>query len=179
MSDFFGPVQMFALVLLAQRGLEELHSQRNTRRLLEQGAVEAGTSYYPVVAITHLGWIAALFLLVPAGAALSMPLLALFLLLQVARYWIILSLGHFWTHRIITLSTAPIVQTGPYRFVRHPNYVVTFLETILVPAIFEAWAVGLIFGTIWGVVLVYKIRLEDDALGQRRDLAATNLSSRD
>jgi len=166
--DFFGGPQIFALALLAQRGLEELHSQRNTRRLLDQGAIEAGASYYPVVATTHLGWIAALFLLVPADAALSMPLFAGFLLLQVARYWIIGSLGRFWTHRIITLKAAPIVRAGPYRFLRHPNYLVTFLETILVPAIFGAWAVALIFGAMWGVVLAYKIRLEDDALEKRR-----------
>lgn len=169
MNEIFGLAQVFALVLLAQRGLEELHSQRNTRRLLEQGAIEAGASYYPVVAVTHLGWIAALFLLVPAAAAVSKPLFLLFLLLQVARYWIIGSLGRFWTHRIITLSTAPIIRAGPYRFLRHPNYLITFLETILVPAIFGAWAVALIFGSVWGTVLVYKIRLEDEALDKRRD----------
>lgn len=168
MIEFIGAPQIFALVLLAQRGLEELHSQRNTRRLLDQGAIEAGTSYYPVVATTHLGWIAALFLLVPAGAPLSMSLLVVFVLLQIARYWIIGSLGRFWTHRIITLKAAPIVRAGPYRFLRHPNYLVTFLETILVPAIFGAWALALIFGAMWGVVLAYKIRLEDEALEKRR-----------
>lgn len=171
MNDFIGPAQIFALVLLAQRGLEELHSQRNTKRLLEQGAVEAGASFYPVVATTHLGWIAGLFLLVPVATPLSVPLFVLFGLLQVARYWIIASLGRFWTHRIITLKAAPIVRAGPYRFLRHPNYLVTFLETILVPAIFGAWAVALIFGAIWGVVLVYKIRLEDEALELRRSPA--------
>lgn len=168
MIDFFGAAQIFALVLLLQRGLEELHSQRNTRRLLDEDAIEAGASYYPVVATTHLGWIAALFLLVPVEASMSMPLFAVFLLLQVARYWIIGSLGRFWTHRIITLPAAPIIRAGPYRFLRHPNYLVTFLETILVPAIFGAWVVALIFGAIWGVVLAYKIRLEDEALENRR-----------
>lgn len=168
MSDLFGPAQWFALALLVQRGLEEIHSQRNTRRLLNDGASEAGASYYPVVAVTHLSWIAALFLLIPAGSAPSLPLLGLFLALQVARYWIIFSLGRFWTHRIITLPAAPIVRHGPYRFIRHPNYLVTFLETILVPAAFGAWAVSLLFGAIWGVVLVHKIKLEDEALDQRR-----------
>ena len=168
MSELIGPAQLFALALLIQRGFEEIHSQRNTRRLLNEGASEAGASYYPVVAVTHLSWIAAVFLLVPVGAKMSVPLLGFFLALQVARYWIIFSLGQYWTHRIISQPAAPIVRNGPYRFLRHPNYLVTFLETILVPAIFGAWAVGLLFGVIWGVVLVYKIKLEDEALDARR-----------
>ncbi len=171
MSELIGPAQLFALALLIQRGLEEIHSQRNTRRLLNEGAREAGASYYPVVAVTHLSWIAALFLLIPTGATLSMPLLGLFLALQVVRYWIIFSLGRYWTHRIITQPAAPIVRSGPYGFLRHPNYLVTFLETILVPAAFGAWAISLLFGVIWGVVLVYKIKLEDEALDVRRSAA--------
>ncbi len=167
MNGMIGPAQIFALVLLVQRGLEEMHSQRNTRRLMNQGAYEAGASFYPVVAVTHLCWIAALFLLIPARASLSIPLFGLFLALQAARCWIIFSLGRYWTHRIITLPDASIVRTGPYRFLRHPNYLVAFLETILVPAAFGAWAVGMLFGIIWGVVLVYKIRLEDEALNPR------------
>ena len=68
LSDSFGPPQLAALLILVQRGLEELHSQRNTRRLLQQGAQEVGRDYYPVVAATHLAWIASLAFLVPPSA---------------------------------------------------------------------------------------------------------------
>ena len=68
LSDSFGPPQFAALLILVQRGLEELHSQRNTRRLLQQGAQEVGRDYYPVVAATHLAWIASLAFLVPPSA---------------------------------------------------------------------------------------------------------------
>jgi methyltransferase len=164
----FGAPQIAAILLLVQRGLEELHSERNTRRLITEGGREAGRDYYPVVAITHLAWIAAIFLLIPPTAPILWSLLALYLLLQVARYWIIASLGRYWTHRIITLDKAPIVRSGPYRFVRHPNYTVTIAETFLLPLVFADAAVAAIFGCMWSAVLYYKILLEDAALKKRR-----------
>jgi methyltransferase len=169
LSDSFGPPQLAALLLLLQRGLEELHSQRNTRRLLQQGAHEAGREFYPVVAATHLAWIAGLAFLVPPDTPIYLPPLIAFLALQPVRYWIIGTLGRYWTHRIITLPGAPIVIRGPYRFVRHPNYAVTLAETLLLPLAFGQPALGVIFTAVWAAVLNYKIRLEDEALAMRRE----------
>lgn len=163
-----GVPQIAALLILLQRGMEELYSARNTRRLLARGAYEAGRAYYPVVAVTHLGWIASIFLLIPPDAPVIWPLIAIYLALQLARYWVIASLGPFWTHRIITLDGAPVVRAGPYRVISHPNYAVTLLETALLPLAFEAWALALIMSAVWGAVLYYKILLEDEALARRR-----------
>ncbi len=165
----FGAPQIAAILILAQRGFEEIYSAGNTKRLLAEGAREVGAQYYPVVAATHLGWIASLFLLISPNADISMPLLALYLLLQVARYWIIASLGRYWTHRIITLDNAPVVKTGPYAFIRHPNYMVTLIETMLLPMVFGAWGLALIMTAIWAAVLHYKILLEDAALASRKE----------
>jgi methyltransferase len=163
-----GAPQIAALLVLAQRGLEELHSARNTRALLAAGAREVGGDYYPVVAVTHLAWIVAIFLLLPGDATISTPLLALYLSLQVARYWIIGTLGRYWTHRIITLEGAPVVRRGPYRYISHPNYAVTIAETFLLPAVFGSWALGLVMGAVWWAVLAYKMRLENQALAARK-----------
>jgi methyltransferase len=168
LTDEFGYPQIAALLVLLQRGLEELHSQRNTRRLFQRGAVEAGREYYPVVATTHAAWIASLALLIPANAPMHWGPLLAFLLLQPVRYWIIGTLGPFWTHRIITLPDAPMVTKGPYRLLRHPNYAVTLAETLFLPLAFGQLALGVIFTTIWGAVLFYKIQLEDQALSVRR-----------
>ena len=167
-SSLIGPAQIAAALLLLQRGLEELYSQFNTRHLLAKGALEAGRDFYPVVAVTHLAWIASLLLLISPAAEVSWIPLACYLLLQVARYWVIGTLGRYWTHRIITLPGAPVVVRGPYRYVSHPNYVVTIMETILLPACFGAIALGCIMGAVWAAVLIYKIRLEDAALTERR-----------
>src|SRR5262245_51903132 len=135
-EEHFGLPQLAALLILLQRGLEELYSQYNTRRLLRRGALEAGRDYYPVVAATHLGWIASRAWRIPPQAAAHAPLLGAFLALQLVRYWVIGTLGPFWTHRIITLPGARIVKRGPYRWLRHPNYAVTLAETLLLPMAF-------------------------------------------
>ena len=80
--DFIGPPQIAALIVLAQRGLEELHSARNTRRLLAAGAHEAAREYYPVVAVTHLAWIASIFFLIPPDAPVIWPFVILYILIQ-------------------------------------------------------------------------------------------------
>jgi methyltransferase len=104
-------------------------------------------------------------------------LLAIYIALQVVRYWVIATLGRFWTHRIFTLDSAPIVRRGPYQCVRHPNYAVTVAETFLLPAAFGALALGAIMGAVWTAVLAYKIRLEDEALSTRRPLSEQSLET--
>jgi methyltransferase len=166
--EWLGWPQVAALLVLLQRGAEELYSARNTRKLLAEGGHEEGRDYYPVVAVTHLAWIAAIFSLIPPDAPIVWPLLVLYLVLQAARYWIIGTLGPYWTHRIITLEKAPVVRKGPYSWVRHPNYMVTIAETLLLPMVFGASALGAIMAAIWSAVLYYKIVLEDAALAKRR-----------
>jgi methyltransferase len=168
LEQSFGAAQIVALLILVQRGLEEVYSARNTTRLIAQGGREVGRDYYPVVAITHLAWIAAIFLLISPSAAVIWPLAGLYLLLQVVRYWVIATLGRYWTHRIITLEGAPVVRAGPYRYLRHPNYVVTIVETFLLPLVFGDAAIAVIFGCVWSAVVYYKILLEDAALAERR-----------
>jgi methyltransferase len=165
---FIGGPQIAALLVLAQRGLEELYSARNTKALLAEGAHEAGAFFYPVVAATHLAWIASLFFLIPPTAPIVWPLIAYYLALQIVRYWVIASLGRFWTHRIITLPHAPITRGGPYRYLSHPNYALTIIETFVLPLAFGALALAVIMTTLWWTVIATKIRLEDEALGARR-----------
>jgi methyltransferase len=176
-ADSLGPPQIAATLVLAQRGLEELHSARNTRALLRAGGREEGRGYYPVVAVTHLAWLASVFFLILAEAPVAMLPLAMYLGLQIVRYWIIGTLGPYWTHRIITRDSAPIEKRGPYRFLRHPNYAVTIAETFLLPAMFGAYALGFIMTAIWSAVVYYKIVLEDAALSARRAASAGTSSA--
>ena len=162
-----GAPQIAALLLLIQRGAEEIHSARNIRALLALGAREEGATYYPVVAVAHLGWIASLFFLIAPDVQPLWPLIGLYVFLQAARYWVIATLGPYWTHRIITTDKVPIISSGAYRFFRHPNYVITVAETLLLPLAFSAVALALIMTAIWVAVLRYKIRLEDAALATR------------
>jgi methyltransferase len=81
---------------------------------------------------------------------------------------VISSLGCFWTHRVITLPDAPLAARGPYRYLHHPNYAVTIVETFVLPLAFGAPALAAIMAPLWWTVLNYKIRLEDEALSARR-----------
>ena len=89
-------------------------------------------------------------------------------MLQVVRYWVIASLGRFWTHRVITLPGAPVHRAGPYLYVSHPNYAVTLIETFVLPLAFGALALAVIMTALWWVVLAVKIRIEDEALAARK-----------
>ena len=170
--DLIGGPQIAAVLLLAQRGLEELYSARNTRALIALSAHEVGRGFYPVVAATHLAWIASLFFLVSADAPILWPLIVYYLALQLVRYWVIFTLGRFWTHRIFTLPGAPVVARGPYRYLRHPNYAVTIVETFVLPLAFGALALAAIMTALWWTVLAYKMRLEDQEMDVRREVAA-------
>ena len=174
---FIGAPQIAALLLLVQRSLEELYSARNTKALVALGAHEAGRAYYPVVVATHLAWIASLFFLVPADAPILWPLIVYYFVLQLVRYWVIFTLGRFWTHRIFTLPGAPVVACGPYRYLRHPNYAVTIVETFVLPLAFGALALASIMTALWWTVLAYKMRMEDQEMNVRREVAALSRPS--
>jgi methyltransferase len=176
--DLIGAPQIAALLVLAQRGLEELYSARNTKALLAEGGREAGSAFYPVVAATHLAWIASLFFLIPPEAVTLSSLIGYYLVLQIIRYWVIGSLGRYWTHRIITLPKAPVVTRGPYGYLPHPNYAITIIETFLLPLAFGALALAAIMTALWWTVLTYKIRLEDEVLQERRRLRARQRGNR-
>jgi len=108
-----------------------------------------------------------LFFLVPADAIVLWLLIAYYVVLQIVRYWVIGSLGRYWTHRIIAVPNAPVVSRGPYRYLRHPNYALTIIETFVLPLAFGAVALAVIMTALWWAVLQYKIRLEDGALASR------------
>ncbi|WP_119420928.1 isoprenylcysteine carboxyl methyltransferase family protein [Desertibaculum subflavum] len=163
-------MSLFHLVLglvVLQRLAELVLAARNTRRLRAQGAVEVGGGHYPLIVALHAAWIAALALRVPADAPGSWPLLGLFLVLQFARVWIIASLGPYWTTRIITLPGMPLVHRGPYRWLRHPNYVVVALEIAVLPLAFGAVWIAAAFSALNAALLWHRIRVENAALAGR------------
>lgn len=166
--DLIGPPQIAAVAVLIQRAGEQIHANRNMRRLIAEGAREEDQAFYPVVAVSHLAWIASIFFLIPADAVVIWPAIGLFVLLQPLRYWTIAALGRYWTYRIVTLDGAPIVETGPFRWMRHPNYAVSVTETLVLPLAFGAVAVAVIMTVIYAAVTRYKITLEDRALAPRR-----------
>ncbi|MEQ9557781.1 MAG: isoprenylcysteine carboxylmethyltransferase family protein [Rhodospirillales bacterium] len=162
------PILWVVIALVALLRLAELvHARRNTAGLLARGGVEHGRSHYPVIVALHAGWLLALAILVPADTSVHWPWLALFGALQAARVWVIASLGPYWTTRVITLPGAPLVRRGPYRFLRHPNYLVVAAEFAVLPLAFGAWQIALAFSVLNALVLAWRIRVEQAALAPR------------
>ena len=157
-------ILILGLVTL-QRLAELWLARRNTRRLLGEGATEHGARHYPLIVAVHAGWLLALWVLAP-GNRISWPLLVIFMLLQLARVWVIATLGRRWTTRIIILGDAPLVREGPFRYVRHPNYLVVAAEILVLPLVFGLWQVALVFTLLNAAVLWVRIRAEDRALGR-------------
>ncbi|MBX7197940.1 MAG: hypothetical protein K1X51_01030 [Rhodospirillaceae bacterium] len=157
------------LALVAVQRIAELFiSRRHERALRAQGAVEYGAEHYPFIVAVHAGWLVALALwaaLMPPG--MNPAGIALYLLVQPLRAWVIASLGRYWTTRIISLPSAPLVRRGPYRFLKHPNYAVVVLEIALLPLALGAWPVAVLFSALNALVLWVRITAENRALAAR------------
>ena len=159
---------IIALVAV-QRLFELALSRRNARRLMARGGVEAGAGHYPLIVGLHASWLAALAFAVPREAPVHVSLLALYVALQGMRYWIMGTLGEYWTTRVITVPGAPLAAGGPYRMARHPNYMVVAAELALLPMVFGAWQIAVLFTAANSGVMVIRIRAENAALAGRRD----------
>lgn len=162
------PVHPLLLLVLAQRLLELVYAGSNTRRLRAWGAVEAGASHYPVMVMLHAAWWLALAGTVPPDQpAHGMPLAALGGLMA-ARVWVLVSLGPYWTTRILTVPGAPVIRRGPYAWLRHPNYWIVAGEVALLPLAFDAVGLAVAFSVLNGAMLAWRIAVEDRTLLRRR-----------
>lgn len=162
MSDSSVAVAILAFVT-AQRLAELAYARRNEARLLARGGREhAGEHYWLIVAL-HGAWLAGLWLLA-VGRPINPVWLGIFVGLQGLRLWVIATLKDRWTTRVIVLPGAPLIETGPYRLVRHPNYTIVAAEIPVLPLAFGLDLFALAFGLLNAVVLFVRIRAEERAL---------------
>lgn len=161
---------LLALVAL-ERGVELVVSARNARLARARGGVETGQGHYPVMAVFHGLFLVACAVEVvllgrPFPGALGWAALAAVLGAQALRYWAIATLGWRWNTRIVVLPGAAPVTAGPYRWVRHPNYVAVIAEMVALPLVHGAWLTALVFslGNAW--LLRVRVRAEEEALGE-------------
>ncbi|HEV8629372.1 MAG TPA: isoprenylcysteine carboxylmethyltransferase family protein [Thermoanaerobaculia bacterium] len=167
------PSVRWYLLLLAAVAVERLgelvRSRRHERALRRRGAVEAGAAHYPAMVAVHvamLGGAAAevLFCRRPFVPALGWPMLVLVAATMALRYWVVATLGERWTTRVLVLAGEPLIAGGPFRFLRHPNYLAVAVEVVALPLVHTAWVTALVCGTANLLVLALRIRVEDGAL---------------
>jgi methyltransferase len=149
--------------LIALRLAELRLAQWNTVRLRAAGGVEFSAVHYPLLVALHMFWLLGLWML-GHGRNVDPAWLAIFILLQAGRVWVIASLGRRWTTRVIVLpGFAPVVR-GPYRWLRHPNYLIVVLEIAVVPLALGLPLFALVFSLANAALLAYRIRVESAAL---------------
>jgi methyltransferase len=162
-----GAIALLGFVTV-ERLAELFLARHNTARLLARGAVEVSPGHYPVIVVLHAAWLAGLWLaglwLVAWDRPIQWAWLAFFAALQVLRLWVLTTLGERWTTRIIILSGASLVNSGPYRFLKHPNYVVVIGEIAVLPLVFGLPWYALAFSILNGMVLFVRISAESAAL---------------
>ncbi len=151
-----------------ERGIELVVARRNRRIVLERGGVEFAPETYRSIVVMHVLFFAALIVeswpwRIPLDA-LTIFCLSALLLLQGLRYWCIVSLKERWNTRILVVPGEPPVCRGPYRLMRHPNYVVVVLEFALIPLLMRAPLTLIVFSVANLILLRRRIRLEEKAL---------------
>ena len=155
--------EVILALVTAQRGAELLLSRRNTQRLMARGAVEAAPGHYPLLVAVHASWLIALWVF-GHNQTVNPLALAAYLALQGLRAWVMLTLGARWTTGIIVLPHEPLIVRGPYRFLRHPNYVVVAGEIAVLPLMLGLFWIAAIFTVLNAAVLFIRIRAENQAL---------------
>lgn len=153
--------------ITAERAAEPLIAARNDKGLMARGGVLHAEPLFPLILALHVAWLAGLWWL-----AWDRPMnpvwLGVFAVLQVLRFWVMAALGRRWTTRIITVPGETLVHTGPYRFLRHPNYWVVVGEIAVLPLVFGLPIFAVVFSVLNAVALIIRARIEDRALADLR-----------
>jgi methyltransferase len=150
-------------LVTAQRLGELVLARRNTRRLLAAGGIERGAEHYPLMVGLHAAWLLGLWVLAWDRPA-SLGWVAVYLVLEVLRVWVLASIGSRWTTRIIVVPSEILVRKGPYRFISHPNYAVVAGEIAVLPLVFGLTVYAVVFSALNASLLWLRIRAEEAAL---------------
>jgi methyltransferase len=152
-----------------ERLAELIVSQRHLRWAVARGGVEAGRGHYPAMVLLHAGLLAGCIVEVvwldrEFVPSLGWAMLAVVVASQALRWWCIATLGKQWNTRVVVVPGLPLVDTGPYRVLRHPNYVAVVAEGVALPLVHSAWLTATVFTVLNALVLTVRIRTENRAL---------------
>ena len=165
------------LAVAAMRVVELRISKRHQKDMKAQGASKAKDPIFPVMAMFHTmvligAAIEVVFLHRPFLPALAIPMLVLFILANIVRWWVIRTLGQHWNVEVMDSTRLGVITTGPFRYVRHPNYAAVFVEMIALPLIHTAWITALVGAIAHVVVLSVRLSAEERVLFGNPDYAA-------
>lgn len=159
----------FYIFLIIQRISELFLAKRNERATRKEGAVEYDREGYKYIVLLHTGFIISLLaekiLLDRELNSFSLLLFVIFILTQVLRYWALHSLGIYWNTRILVVPGLNLVKKGPYKYLKHPNYIAVITEIAVIPLIFSCYITSVVFTVLNAITLRRRINIEEKALG--------------
>ncbi|HET7657247.1 MAG TPA: isoprenylcysteine carboxylmethyltransferase family protein [Bacillales bacterium] len=149
---------IFIVLLMGQRLVELAIAKRNEKWMKDRGAKEVGAEHYKFIVALHVLFFISLIIEVAIFGSRpadwwAVPFL-IFMGSQVLRFWALISLGKHWNTKIIVLPGAEVVVRGPYRFIRHPNYLIVAIEIFTVPVLFQAYVTAVLFSILNAIVLL-------------------------
>lgn len=164
-----GLYALLVAVVVVARLVELGVARRHLVWARQHGGVEYGAGHYPVMVLLHTGLLVGCLVEVlvfdaPFVPALAATMLVLLVAAHALRWWCIRSLGRQWNTRVVVVPGLPLVSRGPYRFLRHPNYVAVVAEGLALPLVHGAWVTAAVFTVCNAALLVVRIRVEERAL---------------
>lgn len=157
-------------IVIIQRLTELIISKKNEKWLLSNGAVEYGNEHYKFIVLLHSCFFISMIIEYNFFERdhnlniINYLFLVFFILLQLVRVWVLVSLGKFWNTKIFRITGLDLVRKGPYKFLKHPNYVVVACEIFVLPMIFGLYVTAIVFTILNAVMLYVRIGVENKVL---------------
>ena len=157
---------LFISFIVLQRIAELIIAKRNENWLRKQGAIEYGHDHYSLIVLLHTVFILSLIAeyLYSGTSYPDLAFLSIYLVLVIAKVWVIASLGRYWNTKILRVPNAALVTKGPYRYVKHPNYIIVIGEIAIIPVVFHLYYTAIIFTILNAFMLRIRIIEENKVL---------------
>ena len=159
---------IFIIFFILQRLSELYIARRNEKWLLQQGAVQYGQNHYPFIIALHTLFIVSIITeyFLRGGPPISWVFLVIFLLVLAFKFWALFSLGKYWNTKIYRIPGVYPVKKGPYKFLKHPNYMEVVCEIAVIPLVFHLYYTAIIFTVLNAIMLTVRITVENKVWGE-------------
>lgn len=157
---------LFISFIIILRIGELILSKRNEKWLLQNGAVEYGKKHYPFIVALHVSFLLSLIIEYSLQQTKSYCIffILLYFILIAFKLWVLLSLGKYWNTKIYHISNAPLIKKGPYKYLKHPNYIIVIAEIAVIPLAFHLYYTAIIFSILNLLMLFVRIKEENKIL---------------
>lgn len=154
-------------VIICQRLVELYIAKRNEKWMKARGGIERGKKHYKWFIVLHVLFFLSIIAEVsanPAPRQLNYFLFIIFIATQMGRIWCIYTLGRFWNTKIIVLPRVSLIKKGPYKYMKHPNYLIVLIELFVIPLLLGAYFSAILFPMLHLGLLRLRVPQEDRAL---------------